>query len=82
LLGVWRVPSGLEEMKILITLKDPDGVSNSLDDCARGHVQDPANMEDFKASLEDDIKKWVRWGEYVSIVIDTDKGTATVVPVE
>lgn len=73
-------------MIIRLTLKDPDGVSNSIDDIARNSVEssivENQEIEDLiehqKDKIEDAIKPWVRYNEYVTIEIDTEKNTATV----
>ena len=70
-------------MKIRITLKDPDGVSNSVDRCIenlRGITDD--DLERQREDIEDSIKGFVEYNEYVTIEIDTDTNTAIVIPVK
>jgi hypothetical protein len=80
-------------VKIKLTLKDPDGVYDSVDEAARrvvagieaGAGKDAAEFLD-KEELEETareginkaIKPWVEYGEYVSIEVDTEAGTAIV----
>ena len=78
-------------MKIKLTLKDPDGVS----ECVRENVEDYisrhySGMDHDEAEtiaevrteiVEDSIQKWVEFNEYVTIEIDTEAGTATVLEV-
>ncbi len=73
-------------MKIQITLKDPDGVSDCIDCAARESVEgldipeDEADalIEIRQEKLLQEIKKWVKYQEYVRIEIDTVAGTAIV----
>jgi len=54
-------------MKLTITFKDPDAVDQAL-----------SSLDEFdeeKASLA--IYNWVKYGEYLSVVIDTDTGECT-----
>lgn len=73
-------------MKIKITLKDPDGVADSLDDAVIASIPSAITDKEERSALYelrrekiiDDVKEWISWNEYVSIEIDTDAGTATV----
>jgi hypothetical protein len=56
-------------MKLKITLKDPDGVYES--------IKNAVDSTDFEF-IEEQCKPWIKYGEYVTIEIDTDAGTATV----
>jgi len=65
-------------MTIRVTFKTPDAVSYALDrvlDC-----NDPEEFEQAEVAQKA-IDKFVRYGEYITVEFDTDKGTATVVPV-
>lgn len=74
-------------MKIRLTFKDPDGVSESLD----GFVKDSLkglNLSSDEAEALFDIRReklaealepWVTYEEYVTIEIDTEAKTAEVV---
>jgi anti-sigma regulatory factor (Ser/Thr protein kinase) len=75
-------------MKIRITLKDPDGVYNSVRTAARESL---AALKLQGEDLEDAVtlrseaalnilKPWIRHDEYVTIEIDTNSGAAIVVP--
>lgn len=75
-------------MKIKITFKDPDAVSDAIDQ-AFDLQQKPDGIDDDewgdiiqsrKESLS--LKPWVEWMEYVTIEIDTDAKTCVVVPLE
>lgn len=74
-------------MKLKITLKDPDGVYDSIKDAAESSVGDvtglsPAEInalaETRQEVLGSQCEPWIEYGEYVTIEIDTDAGTATV----
>lgn len=63
-------------MKLRITLKDPDGVSCSLDNVGINQ------NEDYPDDVEKALKKFVKWSEYVTIEIDTETLTAKVIEVD
>lgn len=79
-------------MKFTVTFKDPDGPCNSIEEageqCARSvsgfDQMHEDEQQDLIESRREKIKKlcdrWFRYGEYVDIEIDTDAGTATVLP--
>jgi len=78
-------------MKFRITLKDPDGVDDSLMTAAQEAADAPQGLLDSTreairkrvyTELPEQIKKWVKWNEYVTIEIDTEAGTAVVCPAE
>ena len=58
-------------MLIKLDLKDPDGIWESLK--AQG-----LDLSDLEPNIDNAFNKWVTYGEYVSIIIDTDTGKATV----
>ena len=74
-------------MKIKITLKDPDGVYEALNDAADKSLIEVSGItsEERKSlyglrreSISSDCKQWIKYGEYVTIEIDTDAKTAKV----
>jgi len=79
--------------KFRVTLKDPDGVFESVRDHAESIAAEakksPAVAEladgdwagSIQAAIGKKIERWVEHGEYVIIEFDTDAGTATVVEV-
>lgn len=74
-------------MKIKITMKDPDGAQDSIDRAIKESVADIEGLNDRERealievrSESLDLSRWLRYGEYVTIEIDTDAGTAIVVP--
>jgi hypothetical protein len=76
-------------MKFKITMKDPDGFSDSMQEAAKQSVSSATGIDDeereqledtCKEELEQVARKWFRYSEYVTIEIDTDAKTATVCP--
>lgn len=81
-------------MKFRITLKDPNGADASLDHEIERFMElmkeslpdgsvDPEELEQMEDQHRDVVQKymnmWLRYGEYVTLEIDTDAGTCTVV---
>lgn len=60
--------------KIQITLKDPDGVWDSV--TTYGY-----DMNELPDDVDAVFSKFVEWKEYVTIELDTETGEARVVPV-
>ena len=58
-------------MKIQLTFKTPDVVDDAI-------AQD--GLESDATAIHQACDKWVRWGEYLTVEIDTVKGTCTAVP--
>ena len=57
-------------MKFVVTMKDPDGVSYSLDD---------ADTDEYtREQLRDILKRWFEYDEYLYVEIDTVENTCTV----
>jgi hypothetical protein len=75
-------------MKISVTLKDPDGFSEAVDDAlaasleGSGLPQDEqdAVLEKREEKLWQVLGRWVDCKEYIEIDFDTEAGTATVRP--
>lgn len=75
-------------MKFRVTLKDPDGVYDSLDDAAKESAREVACINDGERKLIEEarrnamsqfIDRWMSYSEYATIEFDTDAGTATLV---
>ncbi len=60
-------------MKLKLQFKDPDGVWDSLNDCF-------ADPNELPEDVEKALKRYIEFGEYVTIEIDTLTGEARVVP--
>ncbi len=74
-------------MKIKIQMKDPDGVYDAVTDAIKDTLRSIQGIsDDEREKLEESrreeaneaIFKWIDYGEYVTIEIDTDNMTATV----
>lgn len=62
-------------MKLTITLKDPDGIFDAIHQAA---AEDGGDIRERINELTDQLSPWIRYGEYITIDIDTDTRTATV----
>jgi CRISPR/Cas system-associated protein Csm6 len=75
-------------MKVVVSLKDPDGFADSVNETVKREVSKLGLDHDEAAAVEEKrldkawkaLGKFVQYGEYVTIEFDTDAGTATVVP--
>jgi hypothetical protein len=71
-------------MKIRITFKSPDGVSDGINDAVNKNFDDQDVSQHERDDLRDEyygiVSKFVKYGEYVTIEIDTATGVAVVVP--
>lgn len=61
-------------MIITLTMKNPDCVEEAVKQALAENPDAPLG------EIRDALEKWVKWDEYITIDIDTDKGTATVRP--
>lgn len=75
-------------MKIKLTFKDPDGVYESLRAAVEETIPDGLTDEEQDELIDrrmedahDKMRKWIKYQEYVTVEIDSDAGTAVVVPV-
>lgn len=76
-------------MKFQVTLKDPDGFSNAVDEAVKESLSELEGLdEDEKEQLLDvrlektweKLERFVEYQEYVTIEFDTEAGTAVLVP--
>jgi len=77
-------------MKIKVTMKDPDGVYDSVKDTIKESVDSLEGLSDdekeelvdtrFEDEMEK-LKKFFKYGEYLTVEVDTDTQEARVVPV-
>lgn len=74
-------------MKFEITMKDPDGVYDCMQDAAKewaaqvtGVDEDEREglVESKHEKLQEICKKWFEYGEYLTVEIDTEAETITV----
>ncbi len=75
-------------MKIVITMKDPDGVWESVDAAVHAEIQrrgitDPDEAEAlgpiFRKRIMAAVARWFSYNEYVSVELDTEADTCVVV---
>jgi len=76
-------------MKFRVTMKDPDGVYDSLDEAAEQAAQSVEGIDDDEREAIGQLKreklkeftgKWLEYGEYAEIEFDTEAGTAVRIP--
>lgn len=75
-------------MKFKVTMKNPDAVGDAISDAVRDdlnnipHITDEEERDALQDSREEKLKKfcsqWFKYGEYLTVEIDTEAGTATV----
>lgn len=65
-----------------INFKSPDTVSDSVQDAIKRlrYSMDSNELDDLQEELWKHANMWVSGGEYLTIEIDTIRGTAEVVP--
>jgi len=75
-------------MKFRVTLKDPDGFTDCVDEAVKDSVNAQQDLDDEEKEdvierrtekVWKDLSKFVEYQEYVTIEFDTEAGTATVV---
>ncbi len=75
-------------MKFRVTMKDPDTLSDAISDAVTDELKkiEGLDADDREALFEERhnavrevASKWFEYGEYVTIEIDTDDNTATVI---
>jgi hypothetical protein len=74
-------------MKVKVTFRDPEAIDTAIEDVIdTGTFGPPDGDEDVlnseAAVLYSKMAPFVDQGEYVTILFDTTKGTATVVPTD
>lgn len=76
-------------MKFRVQMKDPDGAYESISSAVEESMWDVQD-EDERGALKEvrrgkltkAASKWLRYGEYLSVEIDTEAGTCTVLPAQ
>lgn len=74
-------------MKIRVTMKCPDALSDGIFDAVNAVVAPIRNEDERDAAeaLSDSAQvaavKWFKYGEYLTVELDTEAGTCVVVPV-
>lgn len=76
-------------MKFRITMKDPDGPYECIQDAAKDQVKAIKGISDAERerlldsrveALRDFANRWMEYGEYIEVEFDTEAGTCTVIP--
>jgi hypothetical protein len=74
-------------MKFYVSIKDPDGVSTSLQEEATEQINALEGLDDDEKEmliearqekLSEFISSWIEYGECMTIIFDTEKDTAEV----
>lgn len=76
-------------MKFTVTMKDPDSLADAIREAVEQGVETMNLPEDEREALVDlrcdkagkVCGRWFEYGEYLLVEIDTEAGTATVMPV-
>ena len=78
-------------MKFQVTMKDPDGIYECKEDALKQDVaaipglsatEREAVLEARRESIGKVMSRFFEYGDYCVVEVDTDAGTATVVPVK
>ncbi len=76
-------------MKITVSFKNPDALDESIDESLKDLKVEGLSEEELegvKETRKEEIKelcmKWFKWGEYLTVEIDTEAKTCTVVEAE
>ena len=79
-------------MKFRVTMKDPDGVYESLRDATSESLKaEPGSLDEDEIDALTEIRqeklgkfteKWITYSEYITVEFDTEAGTCVVVPVK
>lgn len=76
-------------MKFTVTMKDPDTLSDAIQDAVKHENMEGMEEDEIEALREmraEKIKKlcrmWFEYGEYLRVEIDTDTKTCIVIPVK
>jgi hypothetical protein len=74
-------------MKIQITLKDPDGFYEAIREAAKKQVAEIPGLDQYEKDeiadhrheeIAEYLKRWVQYGEYITIEFDLEEANATV----
>jgi hypothetical protein len=72
-----------EAMKFILTMKDPDGVFYSINKAAQSRAEEQGlDRDQLVEKLDEALRRWCEFGEYIRIEIDLDAGTAKVLEVD
>jgi hypothetical protein len=75
-------------MKFKVSMKDPDTLYDAINDALEEELE-PLGLDEDESEAVADVRrgkirevcsKWFRYGEYLTVEIDTEAETCTVVP--
>jgi hypothetical protein len=76
-----------DHMKFKVSMKDPDTLNDSIEDALKQELEsvtDPEERELLQDHRAEKVRalcaRWFRYGEYLTVEIDTDAETCVVVP--
>jgi hypothetical protein len=76
-------------MKIRITMKDPDGFTDSVAEALEAQMVDDLPEEEMDAlrdirrdEIKRSLKRWFEYDEYIRVEVDTAAQTCVVLPVK
>lgn len=65
-------------MKLRVTMKSPDALSDAIHDATR-HLTDRDEREAQYEDAYEAASPWFKYGEYLTVEIDTETGSAHIV---
>lgn len=77
-------------MKFQVTMKDPDSLHDAIDEAVKQDLstvvglddEDKESIAEIRADRVREIaERWFEYGEYLTVEIDTEAKTCTVLPV-
>lgn len=75
-------------MKFRVTMKDPDTFDDAVKDAAKESLEQIEGLDDDERaalldarieSIKNKVGGWFEYGEYLTVELDTETGSATVV---
>lgn len=76
-------------MKITVSFKNPDALDESIDESFQDLKIEGLDEEELeavketrKAETKEICEKWFKWGEYLTVEVDTEAKTCTVIEAE
>lgn len=66
-------------MKLNVTMKCPDAVDMAIQDATQ-NIEDEEARYEAKEKAEKVCRRFFEYGEYLTVEVDTETGTCTVVP--
>lgn len=76
-------------MKFTVSMKDPDTLGDAIDEAVKYDVLEVEGLADEEREVVEEERgrkvrelcnKWFKYSEYLTVEIDTEAGTCTVLP--